>query len=132
MKKSSLRIIRALLVLGVLWLIVPGVRADENDDYLNAIAEHARQLLADSQALTWPYGESDGPSGYGAPAAPAVAPQVKFTPQPVPQASDAFAQMVRQNQERVRQQILQTRQQILQRSQEIMQQSQMQMMGLQR
>ena len=46
--------------------------------------------------------------------APAAAPLVNFRPQPVPQDPAAFAQMVRQNQERVRQQILQAQQQIMQ------------------
>ena len=81
MKTTSLRIIGALLVLSVLGAMVPSVRADDatdngisqaqedNDAYLNAIAEHSRQLLENSQALTWPYGESEGPYGYAAPAA---------------------------------------------------------------
>ena len=86
MKTISLRIIGALLVLSVLWRIVPSVQADDfsnngisqaqedNDAYLNSIAEHAQQVLEDSQALTWPYGESDGPYGYGEPAAPVPVP----------------------------------------------------------
>jgi hypothetical protein len=172
MKTISLRIFGGLLVLGVLGSIVPAVRADDDyvaeinryvdqiyqdqkdrDDYLNDIAAHAQQALADSQAATWPYGESDGPHGYEEPAASAAAqttaPAAVATPQPkapapgpvaapqtvaqpiaIPQDPAAFRQMVLQNQERVRQQIMETRQQFLQRSQEIREQSQMQSMGL--
>lgn len=98
MKTTSLRIVGAVLGLGMLGLAVPGIRADDatnngvsqaqedNDAYLNAIVEHGRQVLADSQALTWPYGESDGPSySSTAPAAPAAVPQAA-APVVAPQA----------------------------------------------
>jgi hypothetical protein len=126
MKITSLRIFGALLVLGVLWVSVPDVRADDDyvteinryvdqiyqdqkdrDDYLNSIYQDATQLRDARWDSTWSNTE---------PAAPVAAPQVKFTPQPVPQDPDAFAQMVRQNRERVQHQIMQGQQQIMQQA----------------
>ena len=105
MKTTSLRVMGALLVLSVLWGIVPSVQADDfsnngisqaqedNDADLNSIAEHAQQVLEDSQALTWPYGESDGPYGYGEPAAPVAVPQPQAqVARPVPEQVGGAAQ----------------------------------------
>ena len=72
---------------------------EDNDAYLNAIAEHSQQLLENSQALTWPYGESEGPYGYAVPAAvqpqaPAAAPVVVTQPTPPVGAVPAFHQQI--------------------------------------
>ena len=156
MKTISLRIFGALLVLGVLWVIVPGVRADDPIDRANETGQYQAELFQETvqqyQDLqtsademnsmrqdTPPAPPAAGPVAVPtkAPVAgPAAAPQVRFPARAVPQQRPmpldpvAFQQMVRQNQEKVRQQILQTQQQIMQRSQEIIQQQQ-QIMGVQ-
>ncbi len=154
MKTISLRIFGALLVPGVLWVIVPGVRADDPIDRVNATGQYQAELFRETvqqyQDLrtfademnrmrqdTQPAPPVAGPVAVPpkAPVAgPVAARQVRFPPQAVPQQRPmpldpvAFQQMVRQNQEKVRQQIMQTQQQILQRHQEIIQQQQQHIM----
>ena len=137
MKTTSLRIIGAFLVLTVLWGIVPSVRADETtdyinqiyqdqkdrDDYINGVIERATALRDARWADTEPAAPAAVPQPKLPAAAPVPAPPVSFHPPPVPPDQTAFAQMVRQNQERAQQQILQGQQQVLQRQQQILQQA---------
>jgi hypothetical protein len=150
MKTRIVRIISALLVLSVLWVNVPGVRADDGTDYVTEINNYVDQIYQDQKQTddyinsiyqdatsardagsdsTWPNAEPAAPAAVPQPAWPVAAPPVMF--QPVAQNAAAFQQMVLQNQARIQQQIMQTRQQILQRSQAIMQASQQQMMRVQ-
>jgi hypothetical protein len=135
MKTTSLRIISALLVLSVLWVNVPGVRADDGTDYVTEINQYVDQIYQDQKqtddylqsiqdGIDQARNQSDDTLNVqpAAPVAPAVAaPRVNF--QPVPHDPVAFAQMVRQNQERAQQQILRGQQQLLQRQQQILQQA---------
>jgi hypothetical protein len=94
MKTTSLRIFGALLVLGVLWVMVPGARADETTDYINQIYQdqkdrddYINSVIERATALRdarW----ADAPPAAPV-AAPVAAPPVRATPQPVPQ--DLFA-----------------------------------------
>ncbi|OAI50937.1 hypothetical protein AYO44_17390 [Planctomycetaceae bacterium SCGC AG-212-F19] len=144
--KTTLRIVGALLVLGGLAWFVSGAEADdatdwqnqlwqaqkERDDWLSKITQdnmdygnQMRQEMA--QANAWPTGPAAGPGiapQVKAPAAgPAAAPKAVPQQPPKPQAPNALAEKVRQNQEQVRQRIEQTRQVVMQRRQEILQQA---------
>lgn len=157
MKTIGLRIFGALLVLGVLWVMVPGVRADDPIDRVNETGQYQAELFQETvqqyQDLrtfademnsmrqdAQPAPPVAGPVAVPpkAPVAgPVAAPPVRFPARVVPQQRPmpldpvAFQRMVRRNQEKVRQQILQTQQQIMQRHQEIIQQQQQQLMGVQ-
>jgi len=141
MKTSGVRIISALLILSVLWVKVPGVRADDDtdyvteinryvdqiyqdqkqtDDYLNSIQDGIDQVTKQRDDILNSIGNAQAEAPVAVPqsaspvAGPVAAPQVKL--QSVPTDPVAFAQMVRQNQERVQQQILQGQQQLLQQA----------------
>jgi hypothetical protein len=149
MKTISLRIFGTLLVLGVLWVSVPGVRADEAWDHADEIGQSQAQLwqqtvqdqedlrnFSDEMSSLRQDAIDQARNQPAAPAAaPVAAPQVRFpapaVPQPRPMPFDpvAFQQMVRQNQQRVQQQIMQVQQQVMQRQQEILQQHQLLTMG---
>ena len=155
MKTTSLRIFGALLVLSVLWMMAPGVGAEDPIERLNETGQYQAKLFQETvqeyQGLrnsadeinsmrqdAQRRGRGDRCTPPAAPVAgPVAAPQVRFPAQAVPQQRPmpldpvAFAQIVRQNQERVRQQILQTQQQIMQRHEEIIQQHQLLIMGRQ-
>ena len=156
MKTTSLRIFGALLVLSVLWMMAPGVRAEDPIERLNETGQYQAKLFQETvqeyqdlrnsadeiNSMRQDAQPAPPVAGLALPpaapvAGPVAAPQVRFPAQAVPQQRPmpldpvAFAQMVRQNQERVRQQILQTQQQIMQRHEEIIQQHQLLIMGRQ-
>jgi hypothetical protein len=151
MKTISLRIFGALLVLGVLGVIVPCVRAEDPIERANRIGQYQAELFQETvqqyQDLRQSANELNSlrQDAIGQGQQQRVDPlnrrpdaqPVRFPAQAVPHQPPmpldpvAFQQMVLQNQERVRQQILQTQQQIMQRHDEIIQQHQRQIMGLQ-
>jgi hypothetical protein len=96
----------------------------DNMDYGNQMRQEMDNWNRQTPENAWPAGPAAGP-GVGpqvkAPVRPAAAPKAVPPQPPRPQTHEAFAAMVRQNQEQVRQRIEQGRQEIMQRRQEILQ-----------
>ena len=147
MKKTGLRLFGTLVVLGLMWVNMPNVRADDNPwDHAAEIGQYQGQLwdqtvqgmqeqqqFNDAMNSSLPNPAENQPAEPAAvpPQAPVVssatppvnvaAPVVSQQPPPPPFDPVAFRQTVLQNQERVRHQIQQVQQQVMQQRQAILQ-----------